>query len=431
MPNTVLGKVSLTPRGVYRSGIRYTALDLVGHEGGGYIALREVQDIAPSDDGVNWMLLAARGGEGIQGEQGIPGYVFTPSISAEGVVSWTNNGDLPNPDPVDIMGPEGPRGPQGDSVVSIEHTGGTGAPGTTDTYTVKLSNGSIAGTFQVYNGADGNGAGDFKADGSVPMTGNLQMGGNRVVGVGSAQESTDAVNKSDLDKAIQSVTITTDAEPVKGSHNPVQSGGVFSALSNKVSHTADYVPAMQDLHGDARGLVCTVPAAAGPEIASINAPPGVEWGTCLSLQVGDIRTLMLIDTSGLWIQYGRPSGWTDWIHIAPATPPQEYDLPLAEGWTSQISGSCRYAKSQENIVFVTFKVVHDEATPASTDTMIATLPEGFWPSALVHSVCIRSDFVSSGIAVFCTETGGIWIRSSQEIPSGAGVAGEIIFVAAS
>lgn len=206
---------------------------------------------------------------------------------------------------------------------------------------------------------------------------------------------------------------------------------VSTALSNKVSHTADYVPAMQDLHGDARGLVCTVPAAAGPEIASINAPPGVEWGTCLSLQVGDIRTLMLIDTSGLWIQYGRPSGWTDWIHIATATPPQEYDLPLAEGWTSQISGSCRYAKSQENIVFVTFKVVHDEATPASTDTMIATLPEGFWPSALVHSVCIRSDFVSSGIAVFCTETGGIWIRSSQEIPSGAGVAGEIIFVAAS
>ena len=40
MPNTVLGKVSLTPRGAYRSGTRYTALDLVGHEGGGYIALR-------------------------------------------------------------------------------------------------------------------------------------------------------------------------------------------------------------------------------------------------------------------------------------------------------------------------------------------------------------------------------------------------------
>lgn len=227
--------------------------------------------------------------------------------------------------------------------------------------------------------------------------------------------------------AAQKPAYTGEEIPVSGTDGT----SLSSALSNKVSHTADYVPAMQDLHGDARGLVCTVPAAAGPEIASINAPPGVEWGTCLSLQVGDIRTLMLIDTSGLWIQYGRPSGWTDWIHIATATPPQEYDLPLAEGWTSQISGSCRYAKSQENIVFVTFKVVHDEATPASTDTMIATLPEGFWPSALVHSVCIRSDFVSSGIAVFCTETGGIWIRSSQEIPSGAGVAGEIIFVAAS
>lgn len=422
MPNTVLGKVSLTPRGVYRSGTRYTALDLVGYEGGGYIALREVQDIAPSDDGVNWMLLAARGGEGIQGEQGIPGYVFTPSVSAEGVISWTNNGDLPNPDPIDITGPEGPRGPQGDSVVSIEHTGGTGAPGTTDTYTVKLSNGSIAGTFQVYNGADGNGAGDFKADGSVPMTGNLQMGGNRVVGVGSAQESTDAVNKSDLDKAIQSVTITTDAEPVEGSHNPVQSGGVYSALSNKVSHTADYVPAMQDLHGDARGLVCTVPAAAGPEIASINAPPGVEWGTCLSLQVGDIRTLMLIDTSGLWIQYGRPSWWTDWIHIATATPPQEYDLPLAEGMSAV--NPCTYRKNQ----FSEVSVGGSASGTIEVGTTIATLPSGFRPTKTVERPAVYSVNGAWAAGTIVVTTDGI-VRAYGQT-SATSVAFAVDFVAA-
>ena len=121
----------------------------------------------------------------------------------------------------------------------------------------------------------------------------------------------------------------------------------------------------------------------------------------------------------------------DWTYIPITTPPQQFDLPLAEGWTSQIRGSCRYAITQENVVVVTFKAVHSAATPASTDTMIATLPDGFRPTALVHSVCIRSDFVSSSIAVFCTETGGVWIHSSQEIPSGVGVAGEIIFVAAS
>lgn len=59
------------------------------------------------------------GQQGPQGEKGDPGPVFTPSVSAEGVLSWTNNGSLANPDPVSIKGPtgeqgiQGPEGPQG------------------------------------------------------------------------------------------------------------------------------------------------------------------------------------------------------------------------------------------------------------------------------------------------------------------------------
>lgn len=44
------------------------------------------------------------------------GYTFTPSVSPEGIISWSNNGNLPNPDPVNIKGPQGPQGntgPQG------------------------------------------------------------------------------------------------------------------------------------------------------------------------------------------------------------------------------------------------------------------------------------------------------------------------------
>lgn len=48
----------------------------------------------------------------------------------------------------------------GSSIQSIERTSGTGAPGTTDTYTVTLTNGNTT-TFQVYNGKDGSGAGDM------------------------------------------------------------------------------------------------------------------------------------------------------------------------------------------------------------------------------------------------------------------------------
>lgn len=42
--------------------------------------------------------------------RGVPGYTYTPHVSADGTLAWTNNGGLENPDPVNIMGPEGPQG---------------------------------------------------------------------------------------------------------------------------------------------------------------------------------------------------------------------------------------------------------------------------------------------------------------------------------
>lgn len=41
------------------------------------------------------------------GEQGNPGAVFTPSVSADGIISWTNNGGLENPQPASIKGVQG------------------------------------------------------------------------------------------------------------------------------------------------------------------------------------------------------------------------------------------------------------------------------------------------------------------------------------
>lgn len=101
--------------------------------------------------------------------------------------------------PTGAKGDTGATGPEGASVSRIERTSGTGAPGTTDTYTVYLTDGSTGGTFQVYNGANGTGSGDFMADGSVPMSGNLQMGGNKITNLGAPGANTDAVRKQDLD----------------------------------------------------------------------------------------------------------------------------------------------------------------------------------------------------------------------------------------
>lgn len=44
----------------------------------------------------------------------IDGATFTPSMSANGDLSWTNNKGLPNPKTVNIRGPVGPQGAPGE-----------------------------------------------------------------------------------------------------------------------------------------------------------------------------------------------------------------------------------------------------------------------------------------------------------------------------
>lgn len=53
------------------------------------------------------------------------GATFTPTVSSDGVISWTNDGGLPNPESVNIKGPQGATGPQGPQ----GETGATGATG--------------------------------------------------------------------------------------------------------------------------------------------------------------------------------------------------------------------------------------------------------------------------------------------------------------
>lgn len=53
------------------------------------------------------------GKDGVDGSPGTPGTdgtTFTPAVSAEGVISWTNDGGKTNPQPVNIKGPHGDDG---------------------------------------------------------------------------------------------------------------------------------------------------------------------------------------------------------------------------------------------------------------------------------------------------------------------------------
>ena len=64
----------------------------------------------------------------VESSSGGDGTTFIPSVSNDGIISWTNDGGLPNPNPVNIKGPQGPIGPQGEKGDQGEQ-GVQGVPG--------------------------------------------------------------------------------------------------------------------------------------------------------------------------------------------------------------------------------------------------------------------------------------------------------------
>lgn len=85
------------------------------------------------------------------GTPGEDGATFMPDVSEEGVISWTNDKGLPNPDPVNIKGPQGDTGAPGASgtngVDGLDYLGYSGdvtytstTPSVGQTFTTLLSN---------------------------------------------------------------------------------------------------------------------------------------------------------------------------------------------------------------------------------------------------------------------------------------------------
>lgn len=75
----------------------------------------------------------------------------------------------------EYKGEKGDTGDTGASIATIARTSGDGSPGTYDTYTVTLDTGTVAGTFQVYNGLNGTGAVNSVAGVNPDASGNVRL----------------------------------------------------------------------------------------------------------------------------------------------------------------------------------------------------------------------------------------------------------------
>lgn len=151
----------------------------------------------------------ADGTNGTNGTNGADGTTFTPSVSAQGVISWTNDGGKTNPTSVNIKGASGDNayvwikwaseeptqdadmgdvpdewigiysgasstaptaytsytwykvkgatgasGADGTPITAVTRTSGDGSPGTDDTYTFYVDSDAV-GTAIIHNGTDG------------------------------------------------------------------------------------------------------------------------------------------------------------------------------------------------------------------------------------------------------------------------------------
>jgi hypothetical protein len=207
-----LGKIAWTNGGEYDPTTLYEIYTVVTYNGSSYVSIVDgIIGVDPTNREY-WQLLARKGDRGEQGEtgpvgRGISSIYKLSGTGAPGTVDvyriiFTDGSDfdfaiyngkdgtsfrvlgiyptleelqiaVPNPIIGDsyFVGAEAPydvytwtgsewlnlgplQGPEGRGILKIERTSGTGAPGTTDIYTITLTD-ETTYTFQVYNGKDG------------------------------------------------------------------------------------------------------------------------------------------------------------------------------------------------------------------------------------------------------------------------------------
>ena len=156
---------------------------------------------------------------------------------------------------------------------------------------------------------------------------------------------------------------------------------VRASLSNKantsevITHNAlPWSSTVQDLHS-AAGLLPVNPK--GASTPSLNTPPDVDWGVCLSMLYGSTRHLLMMEKGRLWGQSFNGTVWTDWAKFSTATPPQMRNLTLQSGFSA--NGDCTFFVTQESAVFLAGGV--SGTLPANQDTQIGTLPADVSPAA--------------------------------------------------
>ena len=210
-------------------------------------------------DDTEWTNLVALSElKGKQGDKGAVGAHFTPSVSDDGVLSWTNNGELANPQPVNIRGPQGVQGEQGrgftilgyyDTLAILQSS--VLAPNGGDAYGV-----GTAPPYEIYiwDAVNGqwkpngklSGPNEVTTSTATNLTGLLKGNGTSVV---AATAGTDYATPDDAKAFV--VTFTENTGDLKGTYTPDKTSAeiyaAYNANKNIIGRFASGDPAVMTL----------------------------------------------------------------------------------------------------------------------------------------------------------------------------------------
>ena len=199
------------------------------------------------------------------------GVTFTPSVSDAGEISWTNNGNLPNPATKSV---KGQKGDTGVSFAGIEYTPST-ASGGNNTFKVKYSNGTTGTeSYNIRNGIDITSVEEITSD--------IDGGTNSITFVKSDGTKVGPVTVKNGSKGstgtIKSVTATVDANvgipqvtaKAKGDPSNADITFEFKNLKGNPGTISTVTAAVDNTSVDTGDPECVVELGGTPENRSFN-----------------------------------------------------------------------------------------------------------------------------------------------------------------
>lgn len=122
-----------------------------------------------------------------------------------------------------------------------------------------------------------------------------------------------------------------------------------------------------------------------------------------------------VTNNGLHWRKAHGNTWEDWEMAATATRPQEYELPLVDGFSiPEVGIKNRYYKDQFGRVMVDFAV--SGAFNANEHVHIATLPAGFIPSFVAHATAYNYTGEPTVVAVWVDGSGKSFAMLQRQSP---------------